>query len=192
MDMMVERMAGGSALSKQRLTGDAAGANFASIKASQEDDARVISPIQKHVISQTIVPIRKRFTSIAIGTRRISSISAQQYRNQRFRFNAIRATFPGIVSSDPLADAEAAGARMRMGLSSPIQEAARIGHDFYEMIDETAEANAYAKKNLVVMDLSKGQGVPLERSSTERPTEAEKQKEAERNAPAPPRNPTNR
>lgn len=189
MDMMTERMAGGSGLSKQRLTGDAAGANFASIKASQEDDARVIAPIQRHVIGQTIRPIRKRFTEVAISARRISSISAQQFRNQRFRFTQIRATFPGVVSSDPLADAEAAGARMRMGLSSPIREAARLGHDFFEVIDETAEANAYAKANLVVMDLSKGQGIPLERSSTERPTEAEKQKEADRDATPQPKTP---
>ena len=191
-DLTNQDMAGGVGLSIQRLTGDAAGANFAAIKASHEDDATVISPIQDHVVSQMVAPIRKRFTSQAVGMRRIKSISAQQFQRQKFRFSQIEATFPGIVSSDPLADVEAAMARVRAGFSTTAAEAARLGHHWKENMDKQSEINQYAKKKGMVLDNSKGQGVPLERSSTERPTEAEKDKEAERARPQTPRPAPNR
>lgn len=185
MGMMNQRLAAGAGLSLQRITGDAAGANFAAIKAAQEDDATMIAPVQRHVISQMVKPVRRRFTQMAVASRRITSISAQQFNRQRFRFSQIHATPPGIVSSDPLADVEAAQARVRSGFSTTAMEAARLGNYWRDVIDHQSEINQYAKDKQIILDNSKGQGVALERSSTERPTEAEKRRERENASPSP-------
>lgn len=55
---------------------------------------------------------------------------------------------PAMGFVDPVKDLNASGMKIAQGQSSPQQEAASSGGDFYDNIDQTARAQAYAKRKL--------------------------------------------
>ncbi len=55
---------------------------------------------------------------------------------------------PAMGWVDPVKDVTASGMRIGIGASSPQQEAAAAGGDFYDNVDQTSRAQAYAKRKL--------------------------------------------
>lgn len=74
----------------------------------------------------------------------------------------------------PEKDAQAIESKSRMGLTSPIREAAKQGDNFYELIDEMAEALRYAGSKGITLDF--GSDITLEGEPAQPPTQTEKKK----------------
>jgi capsid protein len=181
-DFLTGRAAQGANLSKQRITGDAAGANYASLKAAHEYDAAAIAPIQSWFIGNCVAPVRRRWTEMAVGTRKLTTVSAQLFQQNTYRFKQLAAIGPGIIVADEVKHAD--GSRKRMGacMTNLALECAKLGLYWRDVVDDIAEINKYLEERGVVADFSSGQGLPIERTSTEAPDEDELRENEESDA----------
>jgi lambda family phage portal protein len=74
--------------------------------------------------------------------------NAPYFYDHLTEYSACEFRGPTMGWVDPVKDATASGMRVAMGQSSPQQEAAAAGGDYYDNINQTARAQAYAKRKL--------------------------------------------
>lgn len=158
LELLYMQLSMGSGLSVNRLLGDPSRANFASIKAAHQDDARMIVPVQEHQIRKQALPVRREFTRQAIGMGVITSVDSTRYLRARARFDALEWGTPGTGEVDTAEDAPAAIDRMRSGLTTYPEECAKRASNWKKNIRQMARVNKYAVDQEVVLDWTKGQG----------------------------------
>jgi capsid protein len=156
---METRLAQAVGLSKNRLEGDAAKSNLATIREMKSDDAAMMAPLQDHQGRHVAAEVRRRWTKQAVALGVISSVSADQYLRQMYRFNRLLWIGPGSGAPMSPEEVQATIDRMRSGLSTYPQECARGGNHWKRQLRTMAKVNKVAKELDVVLDWTKGQGI---------------------------------
>ena len=144
-------------MSIHRLTGDAGRANLAAIKAGNEDDDAMVSPVRDNQ-SKHALRIRRDFTAMAIATGRIRTVSPKRFNENRWRYrqyDVITARRGDLNAKD---DLEAAIDSLRSGLSTFQRECARRGLHWRRVIRQIKQINEATEKNGIALDWTKGNG----------------------------------
>ena len=157
-EMMNTRISQSAGLSLNRLQGDASKANLATIKATNQDDAKMVEPVQRHQARRLAARIRRAHTESAIAIGLYSTVSAEQYIRQRWRFDSLVWVTPGTGAVQDVEEAEGAIDRMRSGMSTFAEECHKRGVHWKRNIRQMDRINRYAAKHGVVLDWTKGQG----------------------------------
>jgi lambda family phage portal protein len=159
--LLLGQIAMGSHLSRHRVTGNAAEANMASIKAGHTDDERLTAPLQQHQINKVVRPIRMRHQGIAAMNGEFSAVgvSPQFYKSNRRRLTKFMIIGGGDPDFQPKDDGQAAIDRMRSGRTTPQQEIAKTGNYWRAVIRRQAQYFKELKKHgLGHPDLTSGGG----------------------------------
>lgn len=148
------------------LTGDLSDVNFSSMRT---DRVREMAQNRMHqhdlLIEQFCAPIFAAWVPMATLVGKLGAVDLTP--DDLTWFQSWMCTgWPWI---DPVKDATAAQMELNMGITSPQRICAEKGRDFFEVVDEIAQAKAYAAERGVSLD-----AVPLTLTvSTEAPTEEE-------------------
>lgn len=134
------------------LANDLEGVNFSSIRAGVLDERDSWIDLQAFFIEDVLDRVHDEWLSLALLAGAItypngSALPALKF--DKFREHAFAGRRWQWV--DPMKDAEANKTAVREGTKSRSQVAAEQGRDFYEIVDELAEENAYLKTKGVVL-----------------------------------------
>ncbi len=126
-DLLLGQVAMGANISVNRLKGDPEESNLASILSAHRDDERTIGPIQDHLVSNNVEPIRKRFDEVAAALGKYSSVGVTPavYEQRKRKLQKIFVVPCGDPDVQPKDEGEAAIDRLRSGLTSPQYEIAK-------------------------------------------------------------------
>lgn len=160
-------------LSWYSLSGDYRATSFSSARAAALQEDASFRPLQWWFASHFALPMRARFTSLAILTGRHRLIAAQRYLATPQRYSRFDAIGAGREFLDPEAEASAVGAKIRMGLSTLKHECARRGLHWVEVLLQRSIESQVAEMLGVQLDFSKGNGgQPGENAPKEQPVNA--------------------
>lgn len=123
------------------LTGDLSDVNFSSMRT---DRVREIEQNRMHqqdlLVDQLCVPVFADWARMAALTGALGTVPVDSEGMTRFATWQCKG-WPWI---DPLKDVTASQLQLNMGITSPQRLCSEQGRDFFEVIDEIAEAQAYA------------------------------------------------
>lgn len=175
--------AAGVNLSPYTITGNWEKTNFSSGRGAQLAEDSHIRPLQQWFAREMAIPIRRQFHKLAILSRKLKTVSVQEYLRDPRRFERFEAIGAGRDLLDPANETEAALAKLRSGLSTLKLECARRGLHWIRVLRQAAWENRVAGKLGVVLDFTKGQGSAA--TSTTRDDTASDTKPSERRQPQP-------
>lgn len=134
-------------------SGDYSKTSFASMRAARLDNSRITSKdrtqFTNHAASPAYVALLEEL--VAKGVMPMPRNAPDFTRNASL-YATCSWRGPGDGYVDPVKDVQGAGMRIAAGFSSPQIEAAAQGNDWRDVIDDRAEAEAYARSKGVVVD----------------------------------------
>jgi lambda family phage portal protein len=145
-------------LSWYSLAGDYRATSFSSAHCAALAEDASFRPLQWWFASHFALPLRQRFTSLALMTGRHRLVSAGNYLASPKRYLRFDAIGAGREYMDPEAQVSAVGAKIRMGLSSLKIECARRGLHWVEVLLQRSIETTVASMLGVQLDFSKGNG----------------------------------
>lgn len=165
--LMMEQAGMAAGVSYIRLTSDLKATSYTAARAAHLHDAAFFRPVQNWVARESVMPVRRRHTAVAVAQGLLPSLSASQFERQRKRWSRLIAQGPGREQLDPEKETDSAVGRMRAGLSSLPEENALLGRNWRRTLQQQARALGYAKKLAdsigmplrEFLDFSKGGGV---------------------------------
>lgn len=155
----------GCGISLNRLLGDPAKANLASLKSAQREDDANMAPIQNRLGRQVVAKIRKRHNAWAFANGLYRSATARDLQRRPFVYN----NFSQIGSQRSVADPEQTDDsinKLRSGLSNYIIECGRRNINWKRNLLAMRRVGKASEEMGVVLDWTKGQGSAPEQSST--------------------------
>ena len=168
---MMEAM--GARMSLHRLTGDAGRANLAAIKAGNEDDDAMVSPIRGNQAKHAL-RIRRDWTDLAVATGRLRTVSPKLYRDNKWRYRQYEVIAARRGDLNAKDDLEAAIDALRSGLSTFQLECARRGLYWRRILRQIKQINEATARDGIALDWTKGNGG----DNVATTTDAEAQQEA--------------
>lgn len=170
-------------LSWYSLSGDYRATSFSSAHSAALAEDASFRPLQWWLASHLALPLRQRFTSLALMTGRHKLVSAGNYMASPKRYLRFDAIGAGREYMDPEAQVSAVGSKIRMGISSLKIECARRGLHWVEVLLQRSIETTVAGMLGVELDFSKGNGgQPGEGGKPASDKQKPKSKEAPANA----------
>jgi len=157
-NMIDHDIAGGVDLSYYSLTGRFNETNYGGFRGAINLEDTQTRPIQNWLGRKLILPVRRRFTELAIATGEIRTITTADFRRDRRRYLRFDVIGPGRNLLEPSAENEAILGQLRGGLSTLKIECARRGLHWIKVLRQIALENRIADWLGIVLDYSKGQG----------------------------------
>ena len=138
-----------SGISKLRVTGDYAGTSYTAARGAHLDDQAYFKILQGWAGRNFIKPVRQQFNDQAAALGRFQSVSAQQYKNDRWRMSRVALLAPGREQLDPEKETGAAKERIGANLSTHQIECGLRGLHWRRVaLQRRREVNFYRKLKL--------------------------------------------
>lgn len=132
--------AGAPGVKSSTVTGDYRNSSFSSEKAADNDTWPEIETLQEWFASGFCQPIWEAVISAAIEDGYFDGIvSADEFKASPGRFTACKWQGPVSRSINPLDDADAAGRRMQLGISSLQLECAKVNVNWRDVLNDASE-----------------------------------------------------
>jgi lambda family phage portal protein len=143
------------------LTGDFTAASYTAARAAFLKDQAKYRVLQSWFARKTVKPVRREFTRQAIAYDVLrNGPTVNQFNRQPRRWLGVEAMGPGNQQLDEEKETDAAGARIRMGMSSGPRECAKLGLPWKKVQREQAAFMKHADKLGLQYDFSKGASPP--------------------------------
>ena len=165
-DLIDHDLAGAVDLSYYSLTGRFDRTNYGGFRGAINLENAQTIPIQNWIARQVVLPVRRRFNSLAIGLGLIDAITPSKFRAEMRRYQRFDCLAPGRHLLEPGSETDADTTELRGGLTTLKIECARRNLHWLKVLRQIALENRVCKLLGVVLDHSKGQGG--QRDSTSR------------------------
>jgi len=172
-DLMLLLLSMGGNVSPYRLTRDYSGTTYVAARAAHLDDRAAFRPMQGYLARTLCLPVRRRWTELAVAGGVITSVSAQQFRRQQRRWQRVKVVPPAYEDIDPEKATDADIAAVGAGFATQEDVCARRGKkDWRRVILQRKREIAFAKKHGVPTNYDRPSTPAKPRASDEpKPTE---------------------
>jgi lambda family phage portal protein len=150
--------AGACGLSYYTLTGQYGQTSFSSVRAALLAEDSHFTPLKNWFATKVALPVRREFHRQAIGSGRLTTVTAEDYLANPRRFNRFDAVGPGRELLDPAAETEMATGLLRSCLTTLKAQCAKRGLHWIKVLRQIALENHVLDVLGISLDLSKGQG----------------------------------
>lgn len=157
-DLIDHDIAGGLDLSYYSLTGRFEKTNYGGFRGAINLEDAQMRPIQNWLGRRLVLPIRRRFNSLAVATGQIRSITPREFKAETRRYQRFDVIGPGRSLLEPDSENEAAMGQLRGGLTTLKIECARRGLHWIKVLRQISLENRITDWLGVVLDHSKGNG----------------------------------
>jgi len=152
-DLMLLLLAMGGNVSPYRLTRDYSGTTYVAARAAHLDDRAAFRPIQGYLARTLCLPVRRRWTKLAVAGGILRSVSAQQFLRQQRRWQRVKIVTPAYEQIDPEKETDADIAAIGAGLTTQEDVCARRGKkDWRRVILQRKREIAFAAKQGVELN----------------------------------------
>lgn len=143
------KLAANLGMSYARYSGDYSKTSFSSIRAEFMDAWRSIFADRYEFCSSVpALPALALMEELVVTGQIDLGAGAPDFYDHMTEYAQCEFRGPAMGFVDPVKDLTASGLKIALGQSSPQQEAAAAGGDYFDNIDQTARAQAYAKRKL--------------------------------------------
>jgi lambda family phage portal protein len=172
----LRNIAAGMNMPYELLLKDFSKTNYSSARAALLEAWRYFMGRRAWLIRVWLRPVYELWLEEAVNAGRID---APDYYEKRYAYSRCRFIFSGRGWIDPVKEAEAAGIRMRLGISTLEAECAEQGLDWEEVLEQQAAERALRQRLGLPLDIPSASGAPAP-SAVQRAPQNNEERDEER------------
>lgn len=177
----LRHIAAGMNMPYELLLKDFSKTNYSSARAALLEAWRYFMGRRAWLIRVWLRPVYELWLEEAVNAGRIE---APDYYEKRYAYSRCRFIFSGRGWIDPVKEAEAAGIRMRLGISTLEAECAEQGLDWEEVLEQQAAERALRQRLGLPLDIPSASGAPAPSAGQRAPQPNEERDEEREDAAA--------
>lgn len=177
----LRHIAAGMNIPYELLLKDFSKTNYSSARAALLEAWRYFMGRRAWLIRVWLRPVYELWLEEAVNAGRVD---APDFYEKRYAYSRCRFIFSGRGWIDPVKEAEAAGIRMRLGISTLEAECAEQGLDWEEVLEQQAAERAVRKRLGLPLDIPSASGAPASSASQRDPQPNDERDEEREDAAA--------